>query len=38
MAVEYVPYIGDELKIHPLGDHGRLDDTEVFIEVVWQTN
>jgi hypothetical protein len=38
MAVEYVPYISDELEIHPLGDHGRLDDTEVLIEVVGKTN
>jgi hypothetical protein len=38
MAIKYVPYIGDELEIHPLGDHGRLHDTEVLVEVVWKTN
>jgi hypothetical protein len=38
MAIEYVPYVGDELEIDTFGNLGRLGDTEVLVEVVWKTN
>ena len=34
MAIEYVPYIGDEFEIHPFRYLGRLGDSEVLVEVV----